>query len=174
MEVAAQVTGARNGEFTGIERGVGGRLAWRPSVLIGIEGELDFYPGDYPDGVAFSRGRLEGLFGVTAGPRLGAWRPFARLRPGFVTFREAPEPFPCILIFPQPLPCALAAGDTVFALDLGAGVEFFPTGRALIRIDVGDRALRFSRPTIDSSGEVRGNGFFTHGFRFAAGAGLRF
>jgi hypothetical protein len=174
FEAAAQVTMARSGEFAGTDAGIGGRLAWHPIPLIGTEAEVDFYPGDYPDGVPFSRSRIEGLFGVTVGPRVGSFRPFARLRPGFVTFHEAPEPFACILIFPPPLQCALAAGETVFALDVGGGVEYFPAERFVIRVDVGDRVLRYSRPALDHSGGVRDDGSFSHGFRLSLGAGARF
>jgi hypothetical protein len=174
FEAAAQVAVANSDEFDGADTAVGGRFAWRPTSLLGAEAELNFYPGDYPDDTPFSRSRVEGLFGVTLGPRLGALRPFFRLRPGFVTFHEAPGPIACILIFPPPLQCALAAGDTVLAVDIGAGVEYFPTARTLLRVDLGDRALRFSRPSINSSGAIDEGFSFSHGLRFAAGGGVRF
>ena len=110
FELGVQLPVAASGEFDRTDAGIGGRFAWRPTTLVGVEAEIDLYPRDFPDGVAFSRGRTEGLFGVTAGPALRRVRPFARLRPGFVEFREAPAPVACILIFPPPLSCSLAAG----------------------------------------------------------------
>jgi hypothetical protein len=161
-------------EFDGTDVGVGGRFSWTPTTLIGAEAEVAFYPGDFPDDPAFSSSRVESLFGVTVGPRLGWVRPFARIRPGLVSFSEAPAPFPCILIFPPPLRCAMADGETVFALDVGGGVEFFPAGRTFVRIDAGDRAVRYPAPALDSDGTVRDEAFFSHDFRFAIGGGVRF
>jgi hypothetical protein len=114
------------------------------------------------------------LFGVTIGPRIGRLRPFAKLRPGFVTFREASEPLACILIFPPPLPCRLAVGTTVFALDLGGGIELFPTGRTSVRVDIGDRLVRYPGTVLDRNAMAREAAFFSYDFRFGIGVGLRF
>ncbi len=161
-------------EFDNSDVGVGGRVSWHPSSLIGTEAELTFYSSDFADEPAFSKRRVEGLFGVTVGPQLGRLRPFARLRPGFVDVAEAPGPFPCIAIFPPPLACQLGAGDTLFALDLGGGVEFQPTDRTFVRVDVGDRAVRYPAPVLDSNGTVRDDAFFGHDFRFQIGGGFQF
>jgi hypothetical protein len=165
---------AASSEFDSTDVGVGGRLSWNPRPLLGIEGEFTFYPGDLGDRPAFGEGRIEGLFGGTVGPRVGAFRPFAKLRPGFLSFREAPRPVACILIFPPPLSCELAAGRTVFALDFGGGVEWLPTGRVFIRVDAGDRVIWYPGPVIDSSRTVRNETFPGHDFRFAVGGGVRF
>ena len=182
FQVAGHVAGAVSSEFDGTDIGFGGRLSWSPTALIGADAEITFYPedfsGDLADGVAneqpFSGSRLEGLFGVTVGPRLGAVRPFAKLRPGFLTFNEAPEPIVCIAIFPPTLRCTLAAGETVFALDYGGGVELFPTDRTVVRLEIGDRAVRYPGPVLDSDLRIRDDAFFSHDFRFAIGGGLRF
>lgn len=102
FELGVQLASAISSEFDGADVGVGGRFSWHPSGTIGIEAEIDLYPGDFPGQRPFSRGRLQGLFGVTMGPGFDRVRPFARLRPGFMSFREAPRPFPCILIYPPP------------------------------------------------------------------------
>ena len=174
FQAAVQFVAAPSSEFDSTDMGIGGRVSWLPGSLFGVDAELTFFPGDFPDdGPAFSGGRVEGLFGVTAGPRIGRLRPFVKLRPGFVTYQESPEPFACILIFPPPLQCALAGGDTVFALDLGGGVEFYPTPRTVVRIDAGDRAVRFDGPVFTSDRSVEEESFFSHDFRFAVGGGLR-
>ena len=175
FEVGAQLVVAASGEFETTDVGVGGRFSWNVAPLIGAEAELSFYPDDLSDRVrAFSAGRVEGLFGVTVGPVLGRIRPFAKARPGFVTFREASGPLVCLTIYPPTLPCAMAGGDTVFAFDFGGGVELFPTGGTFIRLDLGDRLMRYHGPAIDSDGEVRGDAFFGHDLRFGVGGGLRF
>jgi hypothetical protein len=174
VDAAIHFGTAVSSEFDGTDVGVGGRLSWRPTALLGIDGEFTWYPGELADEDAFSGGRVEGLFGGTVGPRLGRVRPFAKVRPGFVTFRAASEPIACILIFPPPLNCTLAAGRTVFALDVGGGLEWFPSTQTVIRVDAGDRAVRYPSPVIDGSGAVQDDAFFSHDFRFTVGGGLRF
>ena len=106
-------------------------------------------------------------------PRSNGWTS-GKLRPRFVIFRDAPEPFACILIFPPPLSCTLAGGETVFALDFGGGVELFPTGRTFVRVDAGDRVVRYPSPVLERDGTARKDAFFSHEFRFAIGGGVRF
>lgn len=175
VELGVQVASAQSGQFDARDAGVGGRVAWRPVPLVGLEAEVNVYPRRFPDRRPFSRTRVEGLFGVTAGVAFGPIRPFARLRPGFVDVRESPDPFPCILIYPPPLACALAAGRTLFALDAGGGVEVALTPRTFVRVDLGDRLVRYPGPVFESNPRrIRDGSFFGHDVRLATGAGLRF
>ena len=171
FEVGGHVAVARSGEFDATDVGVGGRFAWKPVEAIGAEAEVTFYPSDFPDRASFSRSRIEGLFGVTLGPRLAGFRPFAKLRPGFVEFRG--QPVVCILIYPPPLSCQLAGGRTVFALDAGGGLEFFAGATTFIRIDAGDRLLKYPGPSF-RRGRAAQDSFFSHDVRMSAGAGVRF
>src|SRR6185503_1206966 len=114
FEAAVHVAAAALPQFEGSDVGIGGRLAWHADDLLTFEGELTLFPGEYPDSaVPFSRRRVEGLFGVTAGVRFGKLRPFAKFRAGFLDVQAAAQPFPCILIFPPPLSCTLAGGRTL-------------------------------------------------------------
>jgi hypothetical protein len=173
FELGVQVVSAISSQFDATDVGLGGRLAWRPVEPVGIEAEINLYPGDFPDQRPFSRNRVEGLFGVTIGPRFGRLRPFARLRSGFLHVREAPQPYLCILIFPPPLSCELASGRTLVAFDIGGGVEVFATRRTFVRVDAGDRLLKYPGPVFENN-RRRDDAFFSHDVRFAAGAGLRF
>jgi hypothetical protein len=170
FDAAAHIAVARSSEFDDTDTGVGGRFSWHPTALVGVDAEMTVYPASFPNANGFSRSRIEGLFGATIGPRLAGVRPFARLRPGFLTFRG--QPVVCILIFPPPLSCQLD-GRTVFALDLGGGVELFPAGRAVVRVDVGDRLLKYPGPSF-RGGRATQDSFYSHDFRVAAGAGVRF
>ena len=175
FDVGVQVASAQSGQFDAADAGIGGRMAWRPASLVGIEAELNLYPRGFPDRRPFSRTRVEGLFGVTAGVTAGRIRPFARLRPGFVDVHEAPAPFPCILIYPPPLACELASGRTLFALDAGGGVEIALTPRTFVRVDLGDRLVRYPGPVFENNPRrIRDGAFVGHDVRFATGAGLRF
>jgi hypothetical protein len=174
FEVGAEAASARSGEFDSTDLGFGGRVAWLPHDAISIEAELNLYPGDFPDEPGFSGGRLEGLFGVAAGPRFGRVKPFAKLRPGFLRYDEAERPIACILIFPPPLSCTLAAGRTVFALDVGGGIDIAAASNAFVRVDAGDRLVRYPGPVLDGERRAHDDAFFGHDFRLAVGAGVRF
>ena len=174
FQVGIHLATAMSSEFDNADVGVGGLVSWRPSGLVGADAEVTFYPSDFADAPAFSSSRVEGLFGVIVGPRFSAIRPFAKFRPGFVRFAEAPDPFACIAIFPPPIACQLAAGHTAFALDIGGGVEFQTSGKTYVRVDVGDRALKYPGPVIETDGTVQDGSFFGHDLRFQIGGGVRF
>jgi hypothetical protein len=175
FELGVQLASAQSGQFDAADTGIGGRIAWQPIPLVGLEAELNLYPRGFPDDRPFSRTRVEGLFGATAGVTFGRVRPFARLRPGFVDVHESPAPFPCILIYPPPLQCALASGRTLFALDVGGGVAVTLTPRTFVRVDLGDRLVRYPGPVFEMDPRrIHEDAFFGHDFRFATGAGLRF
>ena len=171
-DAGAHVAMTRSSAFDTTDTGVGGRVGWRAVDALGAEAEMTFYPRQFPStGSAFSSRRIEGLFGLTVGPRIAGVRPFAKLRPGFVRFRG--QPTVCILIFPPPLSCELD-GRTVFALDIGGGVELFASRRTAVRIDAGDRMLKYPGPSFRPGIGVSQNDFYSHDFRFSAGAGIRF
>jgi len=174
FQLGVQFVGASSGEFNRTALGVSGGVAWHPVPLLGLEANLGIYPGDSTSITALSTSQVEGLLGITIGPRLGRVRPFAKVRPGFVAFRASREPMACVLIYPPPLSCTLASGETVAAVDLGGGIEVFPTRRTFLRFDIGDRMLRYSGPTFDLGGTVRNAAFFSHDFRVAVGGGWRF
>jgi hypothetical protein len=173
FDAGGQIAAVHSSEFDSGDVGIGGRFAWHPVELLGAEVEMNVYPRTFPASrsTSFSSSRVEGLFGVTAGPRFARVRPFAKLRPGFLSFRR--QSIACILIFPPPLSCQLAAGRTLFALDVGGGVELFPTGRTVIRIDAGDRVLKYPGPSF-RNGRATQESFFSHDLRVSAGAGVRF
>jgi len=170
FDAGAHVAVARSSEFDDTDTGIGGWLSWHPTASVGADAEMTVYPASFPNENGFSSSRIEGLFGVTVGPRLPGVRPFARVRPGFLAFRG--QPVVCILIFPPPLSCELG-GRTLFAMDVGGGVELFPTSRAVVRVDVGDRILKYPGPSF-RNGRATPDSFYSHDFRLSAGAGVRF
>jgi len=171
--VGAHVAAVQSDVLGDTDLGIGGRLTWYPVGVLGVEAEATLYPGEFPEPRAISRRREEVLVGVTVGPALGRFRPFFRLRPGFVRVEAAPGPVACILIFPPPLACVLAAGDTLAAVDVGGGLEAGMSGRTFLRIDAGDRMLKYPGPSLDR-GRRRDKAFAAHEWRVAVGGGWRF
>jgi len=174
FEAGAHFAASQWSEFDGNDLGFGLRLTWKPSSIIGVDADLTWYPSDFPDRIAFTRSRLEGLFGVTVGPRLNRVRPFAKAAAGFLNVGETPGAFACLAIFPPPLNCALAGGDTLPAYEIGGGLEIDATARTFIRADVADRILQYPGPTFDDNFAIREQGFAGHALRFTIGGGVRF
>lgn len=169
------VASANWSEFEGHDLGVGGRLTWQPSSMLGVDADLTFYPADFPDGsVPFSGRRVEGLFGATVGPRFNRVRPFAKAAAGFLKVGKTPVVFVCLTIFPPPLGCVMAGGPTLPAYEIGGGIEIDATSKVFIRADVTDRILKYPGPAFYSNLEVHDDGFFGHALRFTVGGGIRF
>lgn len=173
FEIGAQFVGGDSSVADAMDYGVSGRLAWRPGMLLGAEAEVGIFPTALGKAPTFSDTRVEALFGMTVGPRLGRLRPFGKVRTGFVKFFEPEEPFACIAIFPPPLACTLA-GARLQAFDLGGGLEFWASDSQFLRADVSDRMLRYPGPVLDSDGQVRDDAYYGHDLRFSIGGGFRF
>ena len=175
FDLAANFVGSQWSEFDGTDLGIGARFGWKPLPVIGIETEFNWYPQEFPgDRLAFSSDRIEGLVALTAGPRLGRVRPFARFGAGFLKATGAPEPFACVLIFPPPLSCVLAGGETMPSFEIGGGVEVSTSGSTFLRFDAVDRILKYPGPTFGPADEISEDGFFGHAFKFTLGGGWRF
>jgi len=175
FDLSANFVGSQWSEFNGVDYGFGGRFAWKPVPVIGVETEWNWYPTEYPgEGITFTGDRIEGLVAVTAGPRLGRVRPFVRAGAGFLKSTGAPQPFACILIFPPPLSCLLAEGQTMPSFEIGGGVEVSTSGSTFLRFDAVDRILKYPGPTFGPADEISEDGFFGHAFKFTLGGGWRF
>lgn len=175
FEAGIHLAASQWSQFDGTDLGVGGRLTWKPASLIGVDADLAWYPSDFPsEAIAFSASRFEGLFGVTVGPQINRLRPFAKLAAGFLRSSEAPEPFPCIAIFPPPLSCLMAAGHTLTAYEIGGGVEVSTTGATFLRIDVADRMIEYPGPSFTRNLELIDDTFFGHALRLTVGFAYRF
>ena len=106
--------------------GVGGRFTYNYLENLAFEGELSHFPED--PGANF--GETQGLFGVKAGGRFEDIGLFAKVRPGFINFGG------------DALGRRLSE-RTQFACDVGAVIEYYPSPRWLLRMDVGDTIIPF-------------------------------
>jgi hypothetical protein len=133
-----------------------------PGPTIGLDLGLNFFPEDDP-----IIGRQTQLFGgIRGGLRYEWFGIYGRLRPGVMHFSRqflAPDTV-CILIFPPPDACLTRENNLAF--DLGGTFELYPFERALVRVDLGDTAIRYRRIDRDS--------IWRRNLQFSAGAGVRF
>ena len=148
-----------------LPNGFGGWLTWdfkRTGLIAAADLGVNFFPEDHP--IIGRQTQLLG--GVRGGVRAGGFAAYARVRPGFVHFGERfffPETV-CILIFPPPESCLVEA--TNLAFDLGGTIEVYPTPRSVLRFDIGDTMIRFSRDQQET--------VWKNNLQFAAGVGVRF
>jgi hypothetical protein len=145
-----------------IPSGFGGWLTWGQTPALEFDLGVNLFPEDHP---IIGR-QTQFLAGLRSGFRTDRFAAFGRVRPGVTHFSRrffAPE-IVCIAIFPTPEACL--AEKTNFTLDLGGTFEVFPASRMLLRFDVGDALIRFSRTEQDP--------VWKHNFQFSAGAGVRF
>jgi hypothetical protein len=175
FEAGVHIPVAQWSEFAGTDIGIGGRITWRPASPIGVDADVAWYPSGFPpDTLAFSGNRLEGLFGVTVGPHIDRVRPFAKVAGGFLKSSASAEGFACITIFPPPLACLLAAGQTMPAFEIGGGVQLDVASRGFARVDVAGRWLQNPGPSLRTFPTVQEDDFWGNGLRLSFGGGVRF
>ncbi|HYB97242.1 MAG TPA: hypothetical protein VEC39_19880 [Vicinamibacterales bacterium] len=175
LEAAVHFSAAQWSEFDEGDRGVGGRVTWRAMPAVGVDAELTWYPSDFvSERASFSRQRVEGLFGVSIGPRLNRIRPFAKGAAGFLKISPPDAALACIAIFPPPLACVLAGGRTLPAIEIGGGLIVDATDRTFLRADIGQRLLRYPGPTLTDGFVRRNEDFYGGALRFTLGGGIRF
>jgi hypothetical protein len=109
-------------------QGIGFPYEFRLSDHFYFDCELNRFTGNSSGAPA-----LEGLFGAKFGERGKNWGLFAKLRPGFIYYKDA-----------------WSGGENPhrtdlsrFALDAGGTVEFYPDRRSAIRVDFGTTLVRY-------------------------------
>lgn len=140
--------------------GIGGRAAYNFTKNFAIDGEVSFYPNYLNGGGGVSE--TVTVVGLKAGVRSEKFGVFGKIRPGIAHFDS--ESFR--LRNNEP---------TKFALDVGGVLEYYPTKRIILRVDVGDTIIPFGDetrnipvpPFIDRPGT-------THNLQTSFGVGFRF
>lgn len=160
-------------QFDDTSFALGVSLSRRITNGLAAEMQLGFSPSDLGER-PFSGSRFEGYLGLRGGPHLGRHQVFAAVRPGFVRFSEAPAPIVCITIFPPPLACSLAAGETLFGIQLGGGLELLPSERSLVRLEAGSLLVKYPGPAIARDSGVFDDALWSHNLRLGVSVGLRF
>jgi hypothetical protein len=163
-------------EFDVTDLGAGVQSGFRLTPAIAVDGTFAWIPssGDFSSTLFENQQRMLGVAGIRAGLTRGRVELFGKARPGFLRFSHQ-DSVVCILIFPVPLSCQLAAGYTAFAFDAGAGasINLDRAGRFFLRVDGGDLLLRYGLQAYRRQGETT-DGFVSHNFNINVGVGRKF
>lgn len=158
------------GSDTATEPGIGGRVTYDLLPFVSVEAALTFFVRSESDSTPFDGGRsTQLLVGVKSGIRHDKFGYFVRVRPGFQTFSQAIQSVtlnPTIVHF---------GGSTHPALDLGGGLEVFPTSRTVLRFDVGDTLLFLGSASYPIGSQTASqNAGTVNSFQFSTSFGWRF
>jgi hypothetical protein len=148
FEAGAQVSTLHQSSFDNTSVGLGGRFTYNLAHWAAVEAEGIFTPADnvkvgigLPDfELSYERRRLEMFFGPKLGMRGDKFGVFGRVRPGFTQLSN--RGVGCAGTFCALALIALPEYRTELAVDIGGGVEFFPSRRTVARLDLGDTVIR--------------------------------
>jgi hypothetical protein len=162
------------------EPGFGGRFTYNVHRNVGLEAEVNFFPGHH--GPGNSNHMYQGQFGVKAGKRFDAFGLFAKFRPGFVGFTRAYKLIGTHIVTVGP--SQFIVGDfgfsrrEEFSMDAGGVLEMYVSRRVMTRVDFGDTIIKYREYLVPglflSRSIVRRPPETRHNFQFAAGVGFRF
>lgn len=121
--------------------GIGARMGYDFTENIALDAEASFFPETHLGNNQFGQ-KTQAFVGVKAGKRFNRFGLFAKARPGVMFIGE----------ITSSLDCSAGRNFTVcrpnhnnFAFDAGGVAEFYPTKRAIIRVDVGDTIIRLKQ-----------------------------
>jgi Outer membrane protein beta-barrel domain len=152
--------------------GFGGRVGYNLNRHVALEAEASFMPERNLEEVNQSR-RGQLFAGVKAGKRWESFGVFAKARPGLMHTSNVPSHQVCGV--GGTLGCT-ETSQTNFAMDIGGVVEFYPTPRTIVRLDVGDTIIRHGElgPTVGFNSSVFTPAQTTHNTQVTFGVGFRF
>ena len=170
FEVGGQVAALRIQEVGATPAGFGGRVSYDLLDWLSVESEFNHFPHevlrfDGPGQLVYHRRRSEALFGPKVGLRTERFGMFAKVRPGFahISTQSIDCENHCAAVT---LIAGLPVARTLFAVDLGGVLEFYPSGRTVARVDVGDTIIR--------QGALLCANCTSHNVASRVGIGLRF
>jgi hypothetical protein len=180
IEIAVQTTSLTlvhpDVGFDETQGGVGGRFTFNFNRSIAAEAEVNFFPQRVSI-LSANGGAVQGQFGVKAGKRFEKFGVFGKFRPGFLSVNDV------AFISPQ----GSQGGQfinfsferrTLFTIDAGGVLEFYPSKRMVVRFEAGDTIVRhpelFSVTSlVDPTPVLIRPAKFNHNFQFTAGVGFR-
>jgi hypothetical protein len=170
FEVGGQYTAIGLDDFD-VVNGVGGRVGYNFHENFALDAEANFFP-EARLGNNHSGAKTQAFAGLKAGGRAKYAGLFGKVRPGVMGIGEVTSGFNCDR---TSFGSVCRPRHTHFALDAGAVVEFYPTRRSIIRVDVGDTMVNIRRASRNLLGEtVQTSNDFTHNLQLSIGFSYRF
>ena len=156
----------RSNAFDSSHLGIGGRIGYNFNRAISIEAEGNFFP-NILDGEPSKKAQC--LAGLKAGIRTEYFGIYAKARPGLMYFGSIPFHARCAFT-------CVEKTQTNFAFDLGGVVEYYPSPRAIVRVEYGDTLVKFKTvgPTPAFTSSILTPAQTIHNFQFSVGLGWRF
>ena len=111
--------------------GFGGRFDWNLSRRLAFESRIDFFP-EHGVPLPLEQGgqTLEAVFGIRAKViETRHFSVFGLVRPGLLHFTDVQ------VLAPQ-TPAYITQPATYFVLNVGGGIEYYPTPRWILRADI--------------------------------------
>jgi len=155
------------------EPGLGGYGSYRFYGVFYLDGDVLYFPrGTSASGPHDGGTILQGLIGVKGGIRRNHVGFFGKVRPGFQSYSDA---LTGVNTTTEPATYSYAR-STNFALDLGGIIEFYPSERSTLRIEVGDTHLFFGTRQVNADGTIQSfpGGPLQHTIQLVVGYGWRF
>jgi hypothetical protein len=150
--------------------GFGGRLDINLTRRLALESQVDFFPHPASPFLQSQGGRaLQGMFGIR-GKVIQSKRfaVYGLLRPGLIHFEKVG------VFSPTPPSFFTTRPATYFLINLGGGIEFYPSPRLIARFEISGNPYRIPKFTKQAaSGFVSAPGQITDTFRVSVGMGYR-
>ncbi len=127
------------------DSGIGGRFTYNLTSSLALEADGNYYLTRATIFSVQADGRAtSAFFGPKAGFRKSKFGVFFKARPGFVSFSD-------VLTSASTIGELSTARKTHAAFDLGGAFEFYPSRRAILRVDLGEVLVRYGDATLFSS-----------------------
>jgi len=150
--------------------GFGGRLDVNLTRRLALESQLDFFPHHASPFLQQQGGHaLQALFGIRGKViQSKHFTVYGLLRPGFIHFEK-------VAVFSSTLPLSFTTHPaTYFLVNLGGGIEFYPTSRVVTRFEISGNPYRIPNFTAPAaSGFITRSGEITDHFGISVGVGYR-
>ena len=149
--------------------GFGGRFDWNLNRRVAFESQIDFFPGNgVPLPLVQGGQTLQAVFGIRAKViqthRISI---FGLVRPGLLHFTDA------LFTTNDPSNPNVTRPVTYFVLNLGGGIEYYPSPRWILRFDIEGNPYRVPSTVIPSSPVPAPPGKINDTTRLSFGAAYR-
>lgn len=127
--------------------GFGGRFDWNLSRRLAIESQVDFFPEHGASFLLIQGGQtLQAVFGIRAKVvQIKRFSVFGLVRPGLLHFSDVDK------LSGLSSPALVTAPITHFVLNLGGGIEYYPSPGWVLRFDAEGNPYRVGAQTVSSS-----------------------